>query len=155
VNISLDKEKYQEEQERWLAERIINAQWWRCAKCLLKRYIAEDGWICPKCTINCEETRIRAREKLPPCSKTPPEEALTYRAVSWTPKTDPVEEINSVSRSIRIVANAMERVWSKMKIVLGCFALHVREMSTRRSVETSTLAWLAYHSFQYKVQPLI
>ena len=54
-------------------------------------------------------------------------------AVSRTPDTWLVIEINSVCRSINIVAHAMETLWLKTEMVLGCFALSVREMFTRQS----------------------
>jgi hypothetical protein len=54
-------------------------------------------------------------------------------AVSRTPDTWLVREINSVGRSINIVGHAMETLWLKTEMVLGCFALSVREMFTRRS----------------------
>jgi hypothetical protein len=54
-------------------------------------------------------------------------------AVSRTPDTWLVIEINSVCRSINIVAHAMETLWLKMERVRGCFAQNVREMFTRRS----------------------
>jgi hypothetical protein len=95
------KKKYQEEKERC----SIDDLWWRCTRCLIRCYIAKDGWICPNCRSVCEEDRIRARGKLPPSS---PEEPLNDDAVSQTPDTWLVRKINSVSRSINIVAHAME-----------------------------------------------
>jgi len=40
-------------------ERRINPKWWRCSKCLQRKYIKEHGWKC--CGFECEEERQRAR----------------------------------------------------------------------------------------------
>jgi hypothetical protein len=129
---SLSKDAYQGHNERllWQAGRYIDDVWWRCARCLIRCYIAKDGWVCPNCRSSCEEDRILARGMPPPSFQ---KEALNDDAVSRTPDTWLVREINSVGRSISIVGHAMETLWLKMEMVLGCTAQNVREMFTRRS----------------------
>jgi len=121
ISNSLSKEKHQEENERllWLAGRYIDPLWWRCARCLIRCYIAKDGWVCPSCRSSCEEDRKRARGEPPPSF---PEEPMNDDAVSRTPDTWLVREINSVGRSINIVRHAMETLWLRMEMVLGYFA---------------------------------
>jgi len=51
--------------DNWWKERNISAKSWRCARCLVKNFVAKVGWECSKCHVPCEEERIRAREKLP------------------------------------------------------------------------------------------
>ena len=78
---SLSKEKYQEEKERglWLAGRSIDDTWWRCARCLIRCYIATDRWVCPNCRSSCEDDRIIVRGGLPLIF---PEELMNNDAVS-------------------------------------------------------------------------
>lgn len=58
----------QKSQESWLRERNISEKWWRCAKCLTRVYIKDDGWRCPtkSCSQPCEPERRKARELLSP-----------------------------------------------------------------------------------------
>ncbi len=62
-----EKEKaiWKKEQTIWLAERRIYADNWRCAKCLVKKFIKDDGWHCQTCKTNCEQDRMEARLRLP------------------------------------------------------------------------------------------
>lgn len=49
------------EQTAWLAERKVSPRWWRCARCLVRRQVQEDGWDCPNCKVSCEQDRIDTR----------------------------------------------------------------------------------------------
>jgi hypothetical protein len=62
----MDRKKWLAAQKIWVAERKISAKHWRCAKCLIKHYIAYDGWECEPCKTTCEQDRINARQKLAP-----------------------------------------------------------------------------------------
>jgi hypothetical protein len=48
----------------WKAERVVKPQWWRCARCLVKIYVANNGWECQQCKITCEQERQEVRMKL-------------------------------------------------------------------------------------------
>jgi hypothetical protein len=50
--------------DNWLTDRIINATWWRCARCLKKVLVGSDGWECPDCKVACESERRERREKM-------------------------------------------------------------------------------------------
>lgn len=60
-----EKAKWKKEQKIWLAERRIYADSWRCAKCLAKKLVREEGWECYTCKTICEQERIDARMRLP------------------------------------------------------------------------------------------
>jgi hypothetical protein len=60
----MGRKKWLAAQKIWLAERKISSKYWRCAKCLVKHYIAEDGWECAQCELSCEPDRIKARQVL-------------------------------------------------------------------------------------------
>lgn len=62
-NVS-ERKKWQQKQAMWLAERCISSDWWRCARCLVRVYVAKGGWYCQKCKRDCEQPRREAREKL-------------------------------------------------------------------------------------------
>jgi hypothetical protein len=62
----MDRKKWLATQNIWLTERKISAKYWRCAKCLVKNYITEDGWDCKLCKTSCEQDRIDARKRLVP-----------------------------------------------------------------------------------------
>lgn len=66
---SAEKKKWAKEQSKWLSERNIYREHWRCARCLVKKIVAKDGWECKGCRIPCEQERIDARDKLPPPTK--------------------------------------------------------------------------------------
>jgi len=66
-----DKLKWQKAQRLWVAERNIEYKYWRCAKCLVKNYVEQQGWECSSCKSPCEEDRVRARQKLGPGMQTP------------------------------------------------------------------------------------
>jgi hypothetical protein len=59
-----DKREWNKAQKAWLAERVISYKHWRCAKCLFKNYVAQAGWECLTCKTQCEEDRVRARQRL-------------------------------------------------------------------------------------------
>ncbi|KAH8685784.1 hypothetical protein BGZ60DRAFT_365646 [Tricladium varicosporioides] len=59
---SAEKKKWAAKQKIWEAERVISVQWWRCAKCLRRVYITEQGWHCKACKRDCELPRREARE---------------------------------------------------------------------------------------------
>jgi hypothetical protein len=69
--------------KKWLAERKISSKHWRCAKCLVKHYIAEDGWECAQCELSCEPDRIKARQVL----KVGDDDPQHSSDASWGPKT--------------------------------------------------------------------
>ncbi|CZR60519.1 uncharacterized protein PAC_10415 [Phialocephala subalpina] len=50
-------------QKAWLAERKNSSRWWRCARCLVRRQVNEDGWECSGCKNSCEQERVDARLK--------------------------------------------------------------------------------------------
>jgi hypothetical protein len=60
----MDRKKWLTAQKIWLAERKISSKHWRCAKCLVKRYISYDGWDCELCKTSCEQERQDMRMKL-------------------------------------------------------------------------------------------
>jgi hypothetical protein len=60
----LDRQKWERDQEAWLAERRISPNWWRCAKCLSRVYVKEEGWECRKCNAACEAERKAARRRM-------------------------------------------------------------------------------------------
>jgi hypothetical protein len=50
--------------EKMLAERKVHFWQWRCSQCLIENVVSEDGWTCRSCNADCEQDRIRAREKI-------------------------------------------------------------------------------------------
>ncbi|KAH8655065.1 hypothetical protein BGZ60DRAFT_418321 [Tricladium varicosporioides] len=56
-----EKRKWKQKQDTWVAERRISSHWWRCARCLVRVYVATDGWYCQRCKRNCETPRHEAR----------------------------------------------------------------------------------------------
>jgi hypothetical protein len=56
-----DRPKWERAQKAWLAERNINRNWWRCAKCLSRVRAAEEGWECQRCNETCEPERQMTR----------------------------------------------------------------------------------------------
>jgi hypothetical protein len=66
-----DKLKWQESQRLWLDERNISCIYWRCARCLIRNNIEQQGWECLLCKSPCEEDRVRARMNLDPGMQTP------------------------------------------------------------------------------------
>ena len=56
--------KWQQMQEQWLKERRISSKSWRCARCLGRVRVEEHGWVCGRCGVECERSRIEAREEL-------------------------------------------------------------------------------------------
>jgi hypothetical protein len=61
-----NKEKWLASQNIWLAERVISLKHWRCARCLVKIYVASHGWDCERCKSSCEQERKDSRMKLAP-----------------------------------------------------------------------------------------
>ena len=61
---SKHNKKWKEDQRAWLAERVINFNWWRCARCLRRVDTAIDGYQCGSCKLDCESERVRHRTKL-------------------------------------------------------------------------------------------
>jgi hypothetical protein len=57
-----DRQKWERAQKAWLAERNINPDWWRCAKCLSRVHIDKEGWECHKCSGTCEQERRESRQ---------------------------------------------------------------------------------------------
>ncbi|KAI1306189.1 hypothetical protein F5Y03DRAFT_394736 [Xylaria venustula] len=45
------------EDQKWWSERKIKLDWWRCARCLGRVKVKEDGYSCPICRTNCEPER--------------------------------------------------------------------------------------------------
>jgi hypothetical protein len=56
-----DGQKWNRSQELWLAERNISFNWWRCAKCLSRVRVEDDGWDCRQCNGACEPERKARR----------------------------------------------------------------------------------------------
>lgn len=63
-NKGMDKQRWEAKHKRWLEERKISHQHWRCAKCLVKNYVYQVGWECSSCRMSCEDERIKTRERL-------------------------------------------------------------------------------------------
>ncbi|KAI0439314.1 hypothetical protein F4803DRAFT_48592 [Xylaria telfairii] len=42
---------------RWWDSRVINSDWWRCARCLSRVKVGDYGYNCPRCKIPCEQER--------------------------------------------------------------------------------------------------
>lgn len=59
----VNKRKEQKGQAIWQAEHRISDKWWRCARCLVRNYIAKVGWNCSSCKSPCEDDRRAARER--------------------------------------------------------------------------------------------
>jgi hypothetical protein len=57
-----DRHKWERAQESWLAERNISINWWRCAKCLSRVRVEDDGWECSRCNGTCEPDRAARRQ---------------------------------------------------------------------------------------------
>ncbi|KAH6674305.1 hypothetical protein B0J14DRAFT_480663 [Halenospora varia] len=57
-----ERKKWAARQKIWEAERVIFEHWWRCAKCLQRVYVADQGWHCTTCKRDCELPRREARE---------------------------------------------------------------------------------------------
>lgn len=51
------REKWLKLQECWIAERKIEARWWRCPKCLIRVQIDKSGFECPDCKLPCDGER--------------------------------------------------------------------------------------------------
>jgi hypothetical protein len=87
---SKNKWTRKEEQRRWLAERNVSPEHWRCARCLAKHHITQVGWDCPTCKISCEEERIEARMRLTReiASLDPDESVGSHQESSDIPNTD-------------------------------------------------------------------
>ncbi|KAE9378203.1 hypothetical protein N431DRAFT_174978 [Stipitochalara longipes BDJ] len=66
-----NKQKWQKAQKIWLAERNISHRYWRCAKCLVKNYVIQQGFECSSCKNLCEEDRANVRRKLASERQTP------------------------------------------------------------------------------------
>jgi hypothetical protein len=56
--------KWEQAQKAWLAERNIKPYWWRCAKCLSRVQVREEGWECRKCNMACESERKASRDQM-------------------------------------------------------------------------------------------
>lgn len=62
----LERRERPKVQQKWLDERVIFPAWWRCARCLIRNYVADVEWECRECKGTCEEERIRLRETMVP-----------------------------------------------------------------------------------------
>ncbi|KAI0424005.1 hypothetical protein F5Y09DRAFT_163734 [Xylaria sp. FL1042] len=51
------------EDEKWWNERKVIPDWWRCARCLGRVKVEEDGWVCPACRTICEQQRQDFRSR--------------------------------------------------------------------------------------------
>ncbi|KAI1350672.1 hypothetical protein F5Y01DRAFT_143068 [Xylaria sp. FL0043] len=51
------------EDEEWWRQRKVNPEWWRCARCLGRVKVEEDGYVCPVCRISCEPERQYFRSR--------------------------------------------------------------------------------------------
>ncbi|OAA70040.1 Zinc finger, C2H2-like protein [Akanthomyces lecanii RCEF 1005] len=47
--------------EEWLEDRNLSSTWWRCAKCLVRNYVEQNGYECPKCKTTCQAKRKELR----------------------------------------------------------------------------------------------
>jgi hypothetical protein len=56
--------KTETDREKRIAERVISPDHWRCAICLVKIYVADDGWKRARCELRCEQRCIEARMNL-------------------------------------------------------------------------------------------
>jgi len=63
-NKGKDRRQWEAKQKRWLEERNISHQHWRCASCLVKNYFYQVGWECSSCGKTCEGERISARWRI-------------------------------------------------------------------------------------------
>jgi hypothetical protein len=63
-NKGKDRRQWEAKQKRWLEERNISHQHWRCACCLVKNYFYQVGWECSSCGRTCEGERISARWRI-------------------------------------------------------------------------------------------
>ncbi|RDW61002.1 hypothetical protein BP6252_12385 [Coleophoma cylindrospora] len=52
----------EEAKRKWLEERKIDPNWWRCTKCLEKVAIGKDLFLCRGCALSCEPDRIASRQ---------------------------------------------------------------------------------------------
>ncbi|KAH7395493.1 hypothetical protein BKA64DRAFT_673900 [Cadophora sp. MPI-SDFR-AT-0126] len=59
-----ERRQWQKKQEYWVASRKISADWWTCAKCVVRQYVERDGWTCTFCNTPCETQRKEARLRL-------------------------------------------------------------------------------------------
>jgi hypothetical protein len=86
--------KWQQAQKIWLAERNISDKHWRCAKCLIMNYVAQAGWQCSNCKRECEEDRIRARQRYATEEQTPeyPKGTPAYEACDTCNGLDWIED---------------------------------------------------------------
>lgn len=50
------------ESRGWYEDRNVRAHWWRCPKCLERRYVDKDGWDCLPCGSRCDAARRQMRE---------------------------------------------------------------------------------------------
>ncbi|KAH8588468.1 hypothetical protein B0O99DRAFT_488516, partial [Bisporella sp. PMI_857] len=55
----MSEKEWKKAQKRWIEERQITVQWWRCAKCLVR---VKDSWDCYQCKQTCETERIKIRQ---------------------------------------------------------------------------------------------
>jgi hypothetical protein len=52
------------ESKSWYDNRSWKPDWWRCPKCLERRYVATDRWDCAPCGSRCDATRRERREDM-------------------------------------------------------------------------------------------
>ena len=72
-----DRQKWEHAQKTWLAERNINPNWWRCAKCLSRVNVVEEGWECHRCNTACEPERKASRRHARKADPATPYESTT------------------------------------------------------------------------------
>ena len=59
---SITDRNFAQQQAAWLAERKIEARYWRCVHSLIKNFVEDVGWQCSSCKELSEEERIEARQ---------------------------------------------------------------------------------------------
>ncbi|TAQ85013.1 hypothetical protein B7494_g6661 [Chlorociboria aeruginascens] len=55
-------EKFSSREKKLLYECSIEAEWWRCRKCLSRIFIEKDGYVCKWCNQPCDPLRVKARK---------------------------------------------------------------------------------------------
>lgn len=56
--------QWEANRKRWLEERNVSYEHWRCSRCLVRNCSYQSGWKCWSCQMKCEFERIKARERL-------------------------------------------------------------------------------------------
>ncbi|KAI0407590.1 hypothetical protein F4802DRAFT_518312 [Xylaria palmicola] len=51
------------EDQNWWESRVVNPDWWRCARCLVRVRVDDYGYGCPKCRTSCEADRQYHRSR--------------------------------------------------------------------------------------------